>query len=227
VPDLISPISAPSLQELVYQRLRNAIEAGELPSRDDSSGIGLKELARMLRVSTTPVREAIRRLEAEGLVELDRAAGVRVLRLSVRELLEFTEIRLRLETLAVERAIELATQSDIDTAAELLAELDGTADPETWREANLRFHMALYSPSNYPRVLSTIRTTWVAIEPYIRLYSRTAHHLVAAQSEHHALLDAFRSRNPEAAVAMLVAHISRSRRALLDNPVLARMGGEP
>lgn len=221
---LISPINAPSLQELVYQRLRNAIEAGELPSRDDSSGIGLQELARLLGVSTTPVREAVRRLEAEGLVELDRGAGVRVLRLSARELQEFTEIRLRLETLAVERAIDLATQADIDTAAEILAELDVAADPETWREANLRFHMALYLPSDYPRVLSTIRTTWVAIEPYIKLYSRTGDNLVAAQAEHHALLDAVRDRNREAAVTMLVAHISRSRRALLDNPVLARPG---
>jgi len=222
VPDLIGPINAPSLQELVYQRLRDAIEAGELPSRDDSSGIGLQELARLLGVSTTPVREAIRRLEAEGLVELDRGAGVRVLRLSARDLLEFTEIRLRLETLALERAIDLASEADIDTAAAILTLLDSTTEPQAWREANLRFHIALYSPADYPRVLSTIRTIWVAIEPYIRLYSRTGENLVAAQAEHHDLLDAVRRRDKEAAVTMLVAHIRRSRRALLEDPVMTQ-----
>jgi DNA-binding GntR family transcriptional regulator len=222
VPDLIGPITAPSLQELVYQRLRNAIEAGELQSREDSSGIGLQELARLMGVSTTPVREAIRRLEAEGLVALDRGAGVRVQRLSARDLQEFAEIRLRLETLALERAIDLASDAHLDEVAAIVAELDGTTDPRAWREANLRLHMALYAPADYPRVLSTIRTIWVAVEPYLRLYSRTGGNLLAAQVEHHQLLDAVRRRDKEGAVAILESHIRRSRRALLEEPVLSR-----
>jgi len=224
VPDLIGPITAPSLQELVYQRLRSAIEAGELHSHDDSSGIGLLELARLLGVSTTPVREAVRRLEAEGLVVLDRGAGVRVQRLSAGDLQEFAEIRLRLETLALERAIDLASQADLDKAAAITAELDVTTDARAWREANLRLHMALYSPADYPRVLSTIRTIWVAVEPYFRLYSRTGDNLIAAQVEHHELLGAVRRRDKEAAVAVLSAHIRRSRRALLEDPVLSHPG---
>lgn len=223
----IGPISAPSLQELVYQRLRNAIEAGELQGRDDASGIGLQDLARAMGVSTTPVREAVRRLEAEGLVALDRGAGVRVQRLSARDLQEFAEIRLRLETLALERAIDLATDAELDGIEAILTELDQTTDPQAWREGNLRLHMALYAPADYPRVLSTIRTIWVAVEPYLRLYSRTSANLDAAQAEHHALLEAVRRRDKEAAVTLLSAHIRRSRRALLDDPVLSGPRGDP
>ena len=75
----ISPVDAPTRQEIVYQRLRDAIAAGELQQRDR---IGLRELSQMLGVSTTPVREALRRLEAEGLVAVERGSGIRIQHLS-------------------------------------------------------------------------------------------------------------------------------------------------
>lgn len=219
----MSPISAPSLQELAYQRLRDAIEAGELQGREDAGGIGVQELARMMGVSTTPVREAIRRLEAEGLVVLDRGSGVRVRELSPADLEEFAELRLRLETLALDRAIDLASKADLGEVEGIVAELDRTTDAREWREANLRLHMTLYAIADYPRVFNTIRTIWVAVEPYFRLYSRTPGNLLTAQVEHHAILEAVRRRDKEAAVAILAAHIRRSRQALLEEPVLSRL----
>jgi DNA-binding GntR family transcriptional regulator len=172
------------------------------------------------------VREAIRRLEAEGLVALDRGAGVRVQQLSAHDLRELSEMRLRLETLALERGIDLATEAELDAIATIVAELDELTDPRAWREANLRLHMALYATADYPRVLGTIRTIWVAIEPYLRLYSRTSLNLRMAQVEHHALLEAVRRRDKDAALTILTAHMRRSERALLEEPAVSRTTDE-
>jgi DNA-binding GntR family transcriptional regulator len=217
----LGPISAPSLQELAYQRLRDAIEAGELQSREDSSGIGVRDLARLLDVSTTPVREALRRLQAEGLVVVSRRGGVRVLRLSAKDLQEIAELRVRLETLALERAIDIANEPQLDALAALVAKLDAATDPDDWREANLRFHMALYAAADYPRVLSAIRTIWVAVEPYQNVYTRNERNMREAQDEHRALLEAVGRRDKEAALMALTAHIRRAQQAFLADPALS------
>ena len=103
------PVDSPSLQEVVYRRLREAIESGELDEVGGDQRFALRDIARQMEVSTTPVREALRRLEAEGLVTSKRGSGVYVNQLTASDVSEIAEIRVRLETLAVERQSRMTT----------------------------------------------------------------------------------------------------------------------
>jgi DNA-binding GntR family transcriptional regulator len=216
VADLLDkgPIDAPALHELVYRRLRDAIQAGQIGIEGDDR-IGLRELARLLQVSTTPIREAVRRLEAEGLVVVERGAGIRVRRLSAQDFAELAEMRVRLETLVLERSIARIRDADMRLATDTLERLDLSQDPDEWRELNHRFHMLLYEAADYPRVISAVRTIWVAVDPYLRIYTQNPTNLAAARNEHHRLLEAVGRGDKKEAVRILTAHIERSKRALL------------
>jgi len=82
--------------------------------------------------------------------------------------------------------------------------------------------MAIYSAADYPRIVGTIRTLWVALEPYLQLYSRSPENRRAAQAEHHRLIESIRRGDNDVAVGILGAHIRRSQRALLQEPSLGR-----
>ncbi len=144
----------------------------------------------------TPVREALRRLEAEGLVTL-RKNQIVVNALSEPELREAFAIRAELESFAV-RVGTPAIQQD----EKLLAVLESLIDamdryehrPEEWRGANEEFHRRIYHQAGMPRLESMIEALWVTVEPYLRLYVSTAGSFRTSQEQHRALLTALRGR---------------------------------
>jgi len=208
----ISPVDAPTRQEIVYQRLRDAIAAGELQRRDR---IGLRELAQTLGVSTTPVREALRRLEAEGLVMVERGSGIRIQHLSPNAIREIVDMRARLETMVMEEAMSHLTEADIDHAGEILDRADATTDPDEWSALNLQFHGVLYERTEFRRALSLVKTLWVAPEPYLRLYVQDPVNLRTSQQEHRDLLAAVRRHDLPAVLAEVEKHIRRTETAVL------------
>jgi DNA-binding GntR family transcriptional regulator len=214
----LGPLVTQSLQEAVYARLRAMIRSGELQERTNDRGLRLLELAGYLGVSTMPIREAVRRLEAEGLVTFSRNGGIHVVRLSRNSFSEIAEMRVRLETLVMDRALPLIRDPDLDRAAEFLAQMDRPLPPGDWREANLAFHRALYAPADYPRVVATVENLWTAVEPYMRIYTGHASHLTGAQEDHRALLAAVRGHEPRKALSIVEAHIRRSATLLLSDP---------
>jgi DNA-binding GntR family transcriptional regulator len=215
----ISPVDAPTRQEIVYRRLREAIAAGELQQRDR---VGLRELAQMLGVSTTPVREALRRLEAEGLIEVERGSGIRIRHLSPEAVREIVEMRMRLETMVMEDAMAHLTDADLQRAGEILDLGDATQDPDEWSSLNLEFHGVLYDRTEFRRTLSLVKTLWVAPAPYLRLYVQDLAKLRASQAEHRDLLDAVRRGDLQRALAEVERHIARTETA-----VLSAVSGQP
>jgi DNA-binding GntR family transcriptional regulator len=207
----ISPVDAPTRQEIVYQRLRDAIAAGELQRQDR---IGLRELAQMLGVSTTPVREALRRLEAEGLVVVERGSGIRIQHLSPNAIREIVEMRARLETMVMEEAMSHLTEADIGRAGDILDQADAASDPDEWSALNLEFHGALYERTEFRRALSIVKTLWVAPEPYLRLYVQDPANLRTSQQEHRDLLTAVRRHDMPAVLAEVEKHIRRTETAV-------------
>jgi DNA-binding GntR family transcriptional regulator len=211
-PRFISPVDAPTRQEIVYQRLRDAIAAGELQQRDR---IGLRELAQTLGVSTTPVREALRRLEAEGLVAVERGSGIRIQHLTPDAVREIVEMRARLETMVMEEAMTHLTDGDLERAGEILDRADNAADPDEWSALNIEFHGVLYDRTEFRRALSLVKTLWVAPEPYLRLYVQDPLNLRTSQQEHRDLLTALRAHDVAAALAEVEKHIRRTESAVL------------
>jgi DNA-binding GntR family transcriptional regulator len=158
-----------SLRKQVYDSLRDALTAGRfVPGQK----LTFRFIAGTLGVSLTPVREAIRRLVAEGALEMQPSRSVRVPLMTRDKILELRDIRLALEGLAVEKAAALATAPHVARLRRIVADLmavrsrgDTTADRQKIRE----FHFALYAIANQPTLLQMIEGLWLRTGPYLNL----------------------------------------------------------
>jgi DNA-binding GntR family transcriptional regulator len=155
-----------TMAEAALERLREAIILGELTP---GTPLRLEDLANSLGTSISPVREAVRRLEALGLAEHIPHHGAKVTGLDVEELRELFSVRLALETLAVRRAAELFTAEDAAGArgqleASAAARHDG--DVREAVRAHTAFHFALYEASRSSVLLRLIRPAWDSCERY-------------------------------------------------------------
>ncbi|MBW9113365.1 GntR family transcriptional regulator [Rhizobium cauense] len=106
--------------------------------------------------SHVPVREALRRLEAQGLAVSEPRRGVRVATFDLKEVQEVAKMRAALEGLALRHSAEHLTPSRLDEAEQATIDGDNARDVRTWEEANRRFHKLILEPCNMPRLLSAI-----------------------------------------------------------------------
>lgn len=172
------------------------------------------EIASAFSASHVPVREAFRRLEAQGLIVFEPRRGARVASLDRADVVEVTEMRAALEPLALRYAIPLIHPDDIRKARVEMEACDDTDDIAVWEKANRRFHMLLYAPCGQTRLLSTIAD----------LHQASARHLFAtwdelgwqnrSSAEHAEIVDAIEQGDVEKACAMLKAHILEAGLAL-------------
>ncbi|MFD6762250.1 GntR family transcriptional regulator [Streptomyces roseolus] len=176
-------------QQFVLEELRGAITSGELrpgaPIRQDA-------LAARLQVSRVPLREALKALEAEGLVVHHVHRGYFVARLSLADLEEIYRIRALLETEAVDRALALRPDGFHETLAGIQREVERTSeagDVTAMAEANRRFHLTLIEACGMPRLVRMITTLWDSTDAYRSLYYTDPAHRSQAVHEHRAVLD--------------------------------------
>ncbi len=208
-----------TLAEKAFDALHQAIITGQLRP---GTRLPIEELADVLQMSPMPIREAVRRLDAAGLVENIPHRGARVTRLSVSDLSEVYEARLALEVLAIRRAAERFTSADAASAAARLAELHAISDDTsaaTWA-AHAAFHFALYAAADSVWLLRLIRPVWETAERYC-LEVPECRQLARRESEHQAILDACVAREPEIAAVALRDHLAQTA-----NNISAAMGGE-
>jgi DNA-binding GntR family transcriptional regulator len=198
--------------EVAYELVRDQVLSGDLVP---GAVIAQAALARELGVSTTPLREALRRLMTEGLVELDAHRDARVTRLTVEEARDLIEIRRSLDPLAAGLAAERRTREDLalirETADELLPLRSdpGPAELLTHR----RFHVAIYSASHNELLVQTLDGLWDKADRYRRLAltdGRTEEDLDRTHTEHLALVDAIAAGDSAAATAVMLAHVEAS-----------------
>lgn len=152
-----------------------------------------EEIAARMGVSTTPVREAFRILEAEGLVRLDPGRGVLVFRPSIEEVRETYEIRETLEMLAVRHTVETMSDTEIEELEGILEELDRTSDRDEWIRLNNRYHDQMYAFAARPKLRSLIVSLRDSMAGYMHSAIHRAVESGRASREHRAILDACRS----------------------------------
>jgi DNA-binding GntR family transcriptional regulator len=155
-----------TMAEAALERLREAIIMGELTA---GTPLRLEDLARQLGMSISPIREAVRQLEALGLAEHVPHHGAKVMRLDVEELRELFSIRLALEAMAVRRAAELFEEGDAAGARANLSAYDEArhrGDIRAAVRAHGAFHFALYEAARSPWLLRLIRPAWDSCERY-------------------------------------------------------------
>lgn len=193
-----------STPDSVAAVLREAIRSGWYK---DGQPLRQDELAAELGVSKIPVREALRRLEAEGLVTLLPNRGAVVATLSDVEAQEIVDIRVALESLALRLAIPNADARIVRRAGGVLDDLDAETDVSRWSGLNWDFHAMLYQPAARPRLMELIRQQHTHVDRYMRIILATLGHQERSQQEHRALLSAYQQGDASRAVAVLTDHI--------------------
>ncbi|MFC9589436.1 GntR family transcriptional regulator [Streptomyces sp. NPDC056944] len=201
-------------QQFVLEELRRAITSGELRP---GGPIRQEALAARFEVSRVPLREALKALEAEGLVVHHVHRGYFVAELSLADLEEIYRIRELLETEAVRTAVRRLSEGTVGTLEEIQREVERAADAgdvTAMAAANRRFHFTLIEASGMPRLVRLITTLWDSTDAYRSLYYTDAPHREQAVREHRAVISALRRRDEEATVGRLDEHRAHAVAAL-------------
>jgi DNA-binding GntR family transcriptional regulator len=194
-----------STPDLIADALRQAILHGIFKG---GQSLRQDEIATKFGVSRIPVREALRQLEAEGLVVFQPNRGATVTSLSAEEAQEIYEIRMALETLALQLAIPQLSDADLQKAETMLEMTESSTEMTRWSDFNWEFHSALYAPAKRPRLLSMIKTLHTNIDRYVRLQMQESNYREQSQKEHRLILDYCQKKDSEGAIALLKQHIS-------------------
>jgi DNA-binding GntR family transcriptional regulator len=193
--------------KVVAERLRDEIQSGTL-----SPGMRLRQndIARRLGVSSTPVREAFAQLEAEGLLRIDPHRGAVVFRPTVRDLVEFYEIREALESLAVRQAIPHLDDARLKELQDLTVKMRKTDDANAWMKLNEEFHLKIYERADRPRLSSMIENLRDASTPYAHINVTGRATAAKANEEHERILEACVAGDGDAAAAATREHLRSS-----------------
>ncbi|HEX9855770.1 MAG TPA: GntR family transcriptional regulator [Acidimicrobiia bacterium] len=194
--------------DVVRDVLRVAILRGDLPG---GTRLVQTEIANRLGVSTTPVREAMRDLAAEGLVMMDSHRIGTVRTPDWDEMVEIVEIRHALEHVALARAIENIAEDEMEAARALADELAVEEDLGTWMHKNIQFHSILHSATRTRRlggILASLEEAggvFVAQSQVLNPEIRSR-----AVAEHFEILEAVAERDLERAVEIMRGHVKLS-----------------
>jgi DNA-binding GntR family transcriptional regulator len=201
-----------STSALVADGIRLAILRGQLAPRQV---LKQEELAKQFGLSRVPVREALRQLEAEGLVVSYPHRGTVVVELSPEDIEEVFLIRITLETTVLRLAVPKMAEDDFQKAELVLSQTDNDPNPAHSAELNWAFHERLYAPAGLPRLLNIVKTL---------NHHALRYHLVGfvavdfkqeSQNGHREILAACRNQDAETAVTALQTHLSESGKAIV------------
>ena len=199
--------------EAVYLETRARILTGAL---SPGFQVNQEALAAGLGVSITPLREALRRLEMEGLVRLDAHRTVVIAPLTARELDELYAIRVELDALAAGLAATKARDAQLSHIGQL-ARRKAVKDPVAQLERNRAFHRAIYGACENDTLIASLDQLWDRTDRYRFILVRQE--LLggpASTQDHFDIADAVAERDAERAAGLMRDHIVRSRTSIAD-----------
>ena len=201
-----------TIAELVAEELRSRIIAGEI---GEGETLYQERLAAELGISRIPLREAMRQLEAEGLITLSSHRGGVVSVLSLDEIRELFEIRSCMETWLLGAAIPHLEEADF---ADLNAMIDNMHDGEIehWGELNWVFHEKLYAPAGRKHSMQILQRIHRNLDRYLRLQISITSGWQKANDEHRAIIEACRAQDVRRATTLLAVHIMDGADALVN-----------
>ncbi|MBL4908389.1 MAG: GntR family transcriptional regulator [Sneathiella sp.] len=202
-----------SSSDVIYNALRDEIISGHLKAGDS---IRQEYIAKVFNVSRIPVREALKRLEAQGLVQNERYKGAVVSSLSNAEIEEIFAIRAYLEPLVIKRSVENIKPQTLADARRYCEEFSDEEDAGKWGEWNRLFHETLYQDANYPFHLKTIREAIDRVDSYIRAQLVLTHGMTRARKEHLEILEACEQGDGDRAAEMIRQHIQGAYASLME-----------
>ncbi|MFI5937280.1 GntR family transcriptional regulator [Actinoplanes sp. NPDC051494] len=217
MPELVLPQEADSLADAVVEAVRTGVAAGELAPGTTYS---VYQLADLLGVSRSPVREGLLRLAEAGLVEILRNRGFRVLPPRADDIEEIIGIRLALEAPAARRAAELGTpeqHATISSALGTMAAAAARGDEASFWAADRSLHDLLLRASGRPRtavIIERLRGTTALLGPPTTASGRT---LAEIHAEHEPIVTAVLAHDGPAAEAAMRTHLEATAHLLVAN----------
>lgn len=207
----------PSPADVIFDALKSAIVEGELR---EGETLRQDQIASMFSVSRIPVREALARLEEQGLVTTQRHKGAVVASLSLDEISELFEFRALIEGEAIRLAVINATDETLSEAAGYAERFSIEEDNSQWAQLNRQFHFALYKPCNRPYYLQVVSHSIDKVARYLRAQLVLTDGIERARREHNAILQAALDRDANLASELTREHIlgaSKSLQLFLQN----------
>ncbi|MBZ9853215.1 GntR family transcriptional regulator [Mesorhizobium sp. CA13] len=202
-----------TVAEQVANVLREAIASGTLKA---GTTLRQDDLAEQFGFSRMPIRDALRQLEAEGIVSIHPTKGAHVARMDGDEIREIYAVRELLECEALRLSILGLPGGKLDEAEQVLDQIDAERNVGRWGVLNRAFHLALYDACGNRRLLGLIEAHHNAADRYVRILLSNLDYRTRSQTEHRDLLAACRRRDAGKAVSILTQHLRQGSETLVN-----------
>lgn len=203
--------------EAAYYEIRQRVMDGRLAPGTD---LDQESLAREIGLSTTPVREALRRLEAERMVSQRAHFAIRVPELSRQEISDIYAVRMQLDPEAARLACRNASDETLTEVRAILesssAAQVGTLSPLDRLQINRNFHRTIYVASGNDTMTAILDSLWDRCDRYRLQLPKDDKTVVAADKEHHEMADAFCAREEQRLADLTRAHLLGSSETLIE-----------
>jgi DNA-binding GntR family transcriptional regulator len=206
-----------TVKDALVENLRDEIIRGDLVPGEY---LRLEEIADRFDVSTMPVREALRDLEAEGMVTIFPHRGAIVTQLSADELQDIYDIRATLEEMATRLAVPFVTEAILTELTSLIEQIENhLGDVATLVKLNHQFHLTLYAASGRRHLCELIRMLRYRSQHYLHVYTAEVDvgHLPQTPGEHRAILEACKRGDAEQAAALTREHVAEAGRVIVEH----------
>ena len=199
------------LSARIADEIRSAVLSGEM-----RPGMRVRQelLASRFGASRIPVREALKQLENEGLVVLAPNRGAWIADVNSEESIEIYKIREAVEPLAIFESVPLLTDADIESLDATVHELEQVKTVEEYIRLDRQFHLRTYVRAPMPQLLAMVERYWNSTQHFRRQFIEQIlgkDGLPFSDPQHIVLMDAIRTRDPEAARSVIHLHIRRTR----------------
>ncbi|WP_281972920.1 GntR family transcriptional regulator [Ruegeria faecimaris] len=204
-----------SLPDVITNDLRERILSGEMA---EGEAIRQEALAEDYDVSRMPIREALKRLDAEGLVQLTNNRGAAVTRHSLSEIGEIFDLRIMLEVDLFRRAIPQMAEANFAECERFLDEMETSYeayDVGRWGGLNYEYHNALYAAAGRGITNDILQRINLQSDRYVRMHLSVMEQREPAKKDHRQLLTLAENGQVEEACALLTQHIGRTKDHLL------------
>ena len=207
------------LRDVVFENLRGAIVEGKLKPGQRLMEV---QLAEQLGVSRTPVREAIRKLELEGLVVMIPRKGAYVANMSLKDVIDVLEIRASLEGLAASLAAERITDEDIKKLESIVEEFNDSinqSDVEALLRKDVEFHECIFKSTHNKKLHQLINSLWEQVYRFRVTYISDYDSTVNIVEEHKMILDAIKRRDSKLAKQYAMQHIQTAENFMIETAI--------
>jgi DNA-binding GntR family transcriptional regulator len=211
-----APLQRQTVASMTVTMLREGIIRGSYP---EGEPLRQDTIADELGVSRIPVREALRQLEAEGLVTFNPHRGAVVSSLSLAEIEEVFSLRADIECELLRRAIPGLTDEHLRRSTAILDSYERMlreGEVATWGELNWQFHSSLYEPAERPVTMGVVQRLHQQSDRYSRMQLALTHGELRANDEHRAIVAAIKRGDAKRATTLMKQHILGAGRTLVD-----------